>query len=237
MRALLVLVSLLLSACTQVEADDACDNGFDDDDDGRVDCADESCAFSAQCNDCGNGRVDTGEACDDGNDDDGDGCSRCQSDLCGDAIVDPGEECDDGNDDGGDGCQDCRRGECGDAILEIGEVCEDGNVDDGDGCDSFCQPEFVACDPAIVPFLQCADGNLQSGDGCSSTCLSEFCGDGIVQPTRGERCDDQAPGASAVGCVGCQIPICGNGVFEGGEQCDDRNTRNGDGCSSQCRIE
>ena len=62
-------------------------------------------------------------------------------------------------------------------------------------------------------------------------------GDGIVQPTRGERCDDQAPGASAVGCLGCQIPVCGNGIFEGNEQCDDRNTRDGDGCSAECRVE
>jgi cysteine-rich repeat protein len=235
---LLVLALLGLSACTAEEANDACDNGFDDDDDGRVDCADESCAFSSLCDDCGNGRTDAGEDCDDGNDVDGDGCdSRCQSDLCGDGVVDPDEDCDDGNDDVGDGCDGCRRGTCGDSILQPGERCEDANLDGGDGCDAFCAPEFLRCDPAIVPFLQCADGNLESGDGCSATCLQEFCGDGIVQPTRGERCDDQAPGASAIGCLGCQIPVCGNGVFEAGEQCEDRNTRNGDGCSSVCLVE
>lgn len=31
--------------------------------------------------------------------------------------------------------------------------------------------------------------------------------------------------------------VCGNGVKEGGEQCDDGNTANGDGCSSSCTIE
>lgn len=30
--------------------------------------------------------------------------------------------------------------------------------------------------------------------------------------------------------------ICGNGMIEGLEQCDDRNSKNGDGCDSQCRI-
>ncbi|MDP2339336.1 MAG: DUF4215 domain-containing protein [Deltaproteobacteria bacterium] len=229
---------LLVPACTRVEADDACDNGFDDDDDGRVDCADEGCAFSTQCDDCGNGRRDAGEGCDDGNDDDDDGCdSRCRSAKCGDGIQDPDEDCDDGNDDVGDGCQDCQRGTCGDSILQAGEVCEDGGVDGGDGCSSFCEAEFERCDPDLVPFLQCADGNLQSGDGCTAACLQEFCGDGIVQPTRGERCDDQAPGASVIGCLGCQIPVCGNGIFEGREQCDDRNTRDGDGCSSRCQLE
>jgi cysteine-rich repeat protein len=32
-------------------------------------------------------------------------------------------------------------------------------------------------------------------------------------------------------------PICGNGILESGESCDDDNTANGDGCSSICQIE
>jgi len=32
-------------------------------------------------------------------------------------------------------------------------------------------------------------------------------------------------------------PVCGNSVVETGEQCDDGNTLNGDGCSSLCQIE
>jgi cysteine-rich repeat protein len=31
--------------------------------------------------------------------------------------------------------------------------------------------------------------------------------------------------------------VCGNGVVEGVEQCDDGNTTNGDGCSYKCRLE
>jgi len=31
--------------------------------------------------------------------------------------------------------------------------------------------------------------------------------------------------------------VCGNGVLEPGEQCDDGNTRNGDGCSAGCKFE
>jgi cysteine-rich repeat protein len=33
------------------------------------------------------------------------------------------------------------------------------------------------------------------------------------------------------------VPVCGNGLTEGGEQCDDANTTNGDGCSATCQLE
>ncbi|MEK6677313.1 MAG: PQQ-dependent sugar dehydrogenase [Planctomycetota bacterium] len=33
------------------------------------------------------------------------------------------------------------------------------------------------------------------------------------------------------------IPVCGNGVLESGETCDDSNTVSGDGCSATCQLE
>ena len=35
----------------------------------------------------------------------------------------------------------------------------------------------------------------------------------------------------------CGSAVCGNGTVESGEQCDDHNTTNGDGCSSTCMVE
>ncbi|USN54679.1 MAG: hypothetical protein H6765_09385 [Candidatus Peribacteria bacterium] len=37
----------------------------------------------------------------------------------------------------------------------------------------------------------------------------------------------------------CRIedPVCGNGVIEYGEECDDDNRSNGDGCNSYCELE
>ncbi len=35
----------------------------------------------------------------------------------------------------------------------------------------------------------------------------------------------------------CPLSICGNGAVEAGEQCDDGNTANGDGCSASCQTE
>ncbi len=79
------------------------------------------------------------------------------------------------------------------------------------------------------------------------------CGDGILQPTRGEGCDDGNT-VSGDGCSAtCQVEpgwicptpgkpcvdtvVCGDGKIEGNEQCDDGNTVSGDGCSSTCTLE
>jgi cysteine-rich repeat protein len=49
------------------------------------------------------------------------------------------------------------------------------------------------------------------------------CGDN-EEPCGEESCDG-----------GCEPPpVCGNGVVETGETCDDGNTWSGDGCSSSC---
>ena len=37
--------------------------------------------------------------------------------------------------------------------------------------------------------------------------------------------------------IGSAVGICGNGVIEIGEQCDDSNSNSGDGCSSTCSVE
>jgi cysteine-rich repeat protein len=201
------LVAASAPACRPaVESGDAaCVDFLDNDDDGRVDCADEGCVFAAACSSCGDDVLNDGEVCDDGNDADGDGCSsRCALEACGNGSLDDGEVCDDGNVVGGDGCSaGCQPDRCGDAVLQPDEGCEDGNRLDGDGCSRLCEAEVGDCDRRTD--VECFDANGRSGDGCSAHCRVEFCGDGIVQPTLWERCDDTAPGAAAVGCTGCQI--------------------------------
>jgi len=65
------------------------------------------------------------------------------------------------------------------------------------------------------------------------------CGNGRVDP--GEVCDDGvndgAYGQCARGCV--LGPRCGDSIVQTqyGEQCDDGNTRNNDGCSALCKLE
>lgn len=71
---------------------------------------------------------------------------------------------------------------------------------------------------------QCDDGNSISGDGCSSLCAVEpgyMCLGGTL--TTIDKC--------------LKLPVCGNGLRETLEQCDDGNTISGDGCSSLCISE
>lgn len=72
-----------------------------------------------------------------------------------------------------------------------------------------------------------------------SQCAS-VCGDGIVTPD--EACDDGTNDGRYGGCMpGClmRAPHCGDGVLQRdqGEQCDDGNMLNEDGCSSRCQTE
>ena len=39
------------------------------------------------------------------------------------------------------------------------------------------------------------------------------------------------------GCLSEALPVCGNGILESGEECDDGNLAGGDGCSDACGIE
>ena len=39
------------------------------------------------------------------------------------------------------------------------------------------------------------------------------------------------------GPLGQREPVCGNAVVEAGEECDDGNQRNGDGCDNRCQLE
>ncbi|TDI95188.1 MAG: DUF4215 domain-containing protein [Deltaproteobacteria bacterium] len=110
----------------------------------------------------------------------------------------------------------------------------------------LAQAEFCG-DGILDLYEQCDDGNSASGDGCDPACqLEASCGDGLVQP--GEQCD---PGtgatpdprmalASSPFCdADCTLAECGDGFTNpaAGEQCDDGNDPNNDGCDEFCMDE
>jgi cysteine-rich repeat protein len=136
--------------------------------------------------------------------------------VCGDGVRQaPEEHCDDAaanSDVAPDACRtDCQLARCGDGVTDTGE--------------------------------QCDDGSRASCDGCSARCTVEVgfaCGDGVRLFACGEHCDDGAANSDVApdACrTTCRPARCGDAVVDGGEECDDGNTRNCDGCSFQCRIE
>ncbi|MGC4117498.1 MAG: DUF4215 domain-containing protein [Myxococcales bacterium] len=143
---------------------------------------------------------------------------------------------------------------CGDSYVHTnsGETCDDGNTTAGDGCSAACVVEGgynCTGTPSLCTAIcgdgqrrgaeGCDDNNTTSGDGCSSTCKIE----------NGSPCNQTAPGAlgnasclstfcdTASGPPGTCRPLCGNGMRETGEGCDDGNTTAGDGCNAICRVE
>ena len=70
------------------------------------------------------------------------------------------------------------------------------------------------------------DRNIANGDGCSANCRIES----------GFTCTFPTPNAPSL-CSRQVANTCGNGLPNPGEQCDDTNNFNGDGCSSTCFVE
>lgn len=170
--------------------------------------------------------------------------------TCGDGIVNPGEVCDQGTNQGSPGCSaDCKTqdpgykcipGEkctalytCGNGRIETGETCDPPAV--GNGCGTNCKAEtgwrctpgsckkLPSCGDGIVQAAageKCDQGKSQGSPGCSSDCLSM---DATCSCTPGQACV-------------CQKPVCGDGIVQVGEQCDDKNSSY-PGCSASCQLE
>ncbi|MBI3308668.1 MAG: hypothetical protein HYZ79_04780 [Candidatus Melainabacteria bacterium] len=106
-------------------------------------------------------------------------------------------------------------------LSEIGSI----NVSTGA---NIPQPVFVNRNTAVVASLD--NHNLfqwwEPGDGCTYTeCGITCCINGCC-PTNPETC---------LGFADC--PVCGDGIIQTSEECDDGNTTAGDGCSSTCTNE
>ncbi len=201
---------------------------------------------------CGDGKVNQvdHEQCDNGTGLDSSSCdSDCTAPVCGDGHTNTlaNETCDPGTV-GADTAtcdSDCTSPSCGDNHVNksfiptgstIPEGCDDGGTTAGDGCSGLCQIE--SCGNGVTEAVngeQCDDANTNDVDGCRNNCQLPRCGDGIK--SNSETCDD---GADTATCDhDCTMPACNDGITNAaaGEQCEDGNTMNGDGCSSTCKLE
>jgi len=207
------------------------------------------------------------EQCDDGNFLNYDGCSNvCSVEpeaVCGNGVTEVGEQCDDGNTNNGDSCNAecgviCPMPICQEEALE-GCSYVDNNKFGNNGC-SLYPCGVLQCETEI-----CGNGKDNDGDGlidsedpdclensgCASSddCLEgercEFIDNaGVCVPAENEICDDgkdnDGDGLIDLDDSDCKVikeVVCGNGIVEEGEQCDDSNLIAGDGCSATCIVE
>lgn len=83
-----------------------------------------------------------------------------------------------------------------------------------------------------------SSGETGSGDSSSSGVVdSSSTGPGCAPGDEGCACDEGACAEGLV-CIDevCTVPLCGNGVVDAGEGCDDGNRTDSDGCDLDCTI-
>jgi cysteine-rich repeat protein len=195
---------------------------------------------------CGDGMVtaSTQEQCDSGPHGSTAECDAdCTIPQCGDHHFNPaaGEKCDDGNKDDNDDClSTCKLNTCGDGHVNQtpghAEACDDGNTT----TETHCPYGTQAC-------------TNYCNENCSSllTLSGNYCGDGQPDLADGEQCDDgnnvtetACPDGVAV-CSRCSADckqsltlegaVCGNGIKESSEACDDGNDDSCGSCSATCK--
>lgn len=125
---------------------------------------------------------------------------------------------------------------CGDGRVDDREMCDDGNLALGDGCTFACtiEPDWYcrAESPSVCARIECGDGVVSTGEecdagestsSCDADCTLATCGDGTLNTSSGEQCDD----GNRMGGDGCSPSCeeepddCGDGTcdFEHGETC------------------
>ncbi|MEF2175577.1 MAG: LamG-like jellyroll fold domain-containing protein [Candidatus Absconditabacteria bacterium] len=143
---------------------------------------------------------------------------------------------------------------CGDGKIEGSEQCDDGNKISGDGCSGICKFEIPSCQLTATPNHKTSSPLVSqiSGSVTNGGFFSKIIINGV------ETIDPLLPLSNSftngvhtiTGVVvnhidntvssDCSIKVnvgsivCGNGVKEGIEECDDGNLINYDGCSSTC---
>lgn len=116
---------------------------------------------------------------------------------------------------------------CGNSIKEENEECDDGNLLDGDGCNQQCKTEEnlhnIAEEEEII--LICGDKILKANETCheDDLIILDECDTDCEIETKKEttKIIHTSPNIET-----SFQAVCGNGILEKGEKCDDSNLNN-----------
>lgn len=129
---------------------------------------------------------------------------------------------------------------CGNSVVEQGEECEPPDSGGYGKCKDNCRLDRHCGDSVPDPEEQCDDGkNLNQDDGCTDECKTPVCGDGFIQKSLAETCDDGATAnADDAACTTmCKNAVCGDGHIQTGvEECDDGGSGPGNGPGKACNL-
>ncbi len=171
--------------------------------------------------------------------------------VCGNGIVEAYELCDDGNDnEETDECSRCDinsayiNSRCGNGVREGQEQCDDGNMINGDGCSNYCTwSQMEPTDPVPPSGNSCSNGYECVPAGGQISCSTSV----VTEQLNGQDRACIRFGGQEGFCQSCPASghnpgphpeiVCGNGILEDGEECDDGNGHNFDGCTNWCRYD
>ena len=122
------------------------------------------------------------------------------------------------------------------------EECDDANISNIDDCLNNCLA--ASCGDGFRAEAEpCDDGNDDPTDFCNDCVLPE-CGDGHIQPSNNETCDDTNEVDNDACSNECRSAECGDGILrvdlqpdeDGCEFCDDGNQDDTDECVTGCVL-
>jgi cysteine-rich repeat protein len=94
------------------------------------------------------------------------------------------------------------------------------------------------CEASLYTPMQCSNCGGISCAALNECSFDSFVGGAFVSTGANLSPGSQCTGGTCDGSGHCiPFPVCGNGKVEAGEQCDDGNTTNSDGCSNTCMTE
>ncbi|CAK92802.1 unnamed protein product (macronuclear) [Paramecium tetraurelia] len=169
---------------------------------------------------------------------------ECQTNYCGDGIKQPYEQCDDWNKTNRDGCNSQCKVEEGYQCTLIQNL-QLSPLINYSSCIQCADVNCKSC-PNIELCFQCKSGYFLNKNQCSPCDLhckecsgpsKKQCKSCLFETFQTEDCqlceDTQGLYLEFGNC----ISKCGDGMIRLTEQCDDGNTVDGDGCSSNCKLE